>query len=482
MGGPMNTRTLSKNVHRSWLDYNGLRLDSRPYLGGALETHILLDKLHAPKQPLRTLTAGYNGGIYNGPIFVRNYVDDPAYGVPMLTSGSMLLADLSRISLLRKSDAESPRLSYLRVQEGMTLISCSGTIGRMTYSRPDMAGFWSSQDVLKVVADPDKVLPGYLYAYLSSRFGVPLVVSGTYGAIIQHIEPQHIADLPVPIPPPNLGEQVHLLMSNSAQFLARYQELMFEATKTLFKVTGVENPSRHEWYSNRSDLGFTVSSRGTDVLRAWNHSQRVQTLKQQITSGKWNRLGELVEPTWLRWRKMFERIDVDPEYGIEVITQKALFRLFPEGRWLSRDYLLNHSPKYIVPDKTILIAKQGTLGEDELYCRCEFITGNRMLEKAYSDHCMRVVAVEEKIWPGYLFTFLRSETGFRLLRSLSEGSKQQDLHYRTVPELPIPRCDTHIEEKIHNMVTAAYNYRNKAVDMEIEARQIVEKWIERGGY
>lgn len=41
-------------------------------------------------------------------------------------------------------------------------------------------------------------LPGYLYAFLSSRYGVPLVVSGTYGAIIQHGEPEHIAGLPVP--------------------------------------------------------------------------------------------------------------------------------------------------------------------------------------------------------------------------------------------------------------------------------------------
>ncbi len=75
------------------------------------------------------------------------------------------------------------------------MITCSGTIGRMTYVRPDMDGIWSSQDVLKVVPNPECIPPGYLYAFLSSRYGVPLVVSGTYGAIIQHIEPEHIADL-----------------------------------------------------------------------------------------------------------------------------------------------------------------------------------------------------------------------------------------------------------------------------------------------
>jgi type I restriction enzyme S subunit len=51
---------------------------------------------------------------------------------------------------------------------------------------------------MRVVPDAEKIPPGYLYAYLSSKFGVPLVVGGTYGAIIQHIEPEHIANLPVP--------------------------------------------------------------------------------------------------------------------------------------------------------------------------------------------------------------------------------------------------------------------------------------------
>ena len=74
----------------------------------------------------------------------------------------------------------------------------------MAYARPDMDGMACSEDVLRVVPDPDRILPGYLYAFLSSKFGVPLVVGGTYGAIIQHIEPHHIANLPVP----RLGEEI----------------------------------------------------------------------------------------------------------------------------------------------------------------------------------------------------------------------------------------------------------------------------------
>lgn len=59
----------------------------------------------------------------------------------------MLRADLSDVGLLRRKDAESPKLRYLRLTRGTTLISCSGSIGRTVYTRPDMEGMWGSQDV-----------------------------------------------------------------------------------------------------------------------------------------------------------------------------------------------------------------------------------------------------------------------------------------------------------------------------------------------
>jgi len=69
----------------------------------------------------------------------------------------MLQADMSTLPLLSKKDAHSNKLRYLEVKEGMTLITCSGSIGRMTYARKDMEGTWSNQDIMKVVADREKI-------------------------------------------------------------------------------------------------------------------------------------------------------------------------------------------------------------------------------------------------------------------------------------------------------------------------------------
>lgn len=171
-------------VRSSWLNEGGRRLDCNPYMSGALEARDALRALSVPKEPLHAVTAGFAGGIFNGPIFSRQWVTEPEFGVPFLSNSDMPNADLSTVPLLRKSYAESRALRHLALARGMTLITCSGTIGRMTYVRDDMAGMWSSQHIMKVAPDPAQIAPGYLYAFLSSKYGVPLVVSGTYGAII----------------------------------------------------------------------------------------------------------------------------------------------------------------------------------------------------------------------------------------------------------------------------------------------------------
>lgn len=469
-----------KEVPFSWIPRWGYRLDVEPFVGGAVEARVYLEKAPYRKEALHELTVGHDGGIYNGPMFRRNYVDSPEHGVPFLTGSSMLRADLSRVGLLRRKDAESTRLVFLKLRAGTTLISCSGTIGRTIYARSDMAEMWASQDILKVVPDETRVAPGFLFAFLSCKYGLPMVIGGTYGAVIQHIEPQHVANVPVPRLGSTREGDIHALMEGASARLSDYQRLIEEASLEICNERALPFSTSAQWNAAASqDIAFSVWASESEPLRALNHSRRAQLIKETIRSGPWCQLGDVIDLSWLRWRVMFKRMDCEPEHGIEVITQRPLFHLIPEGRWISRKYLLNLSPRFMVPEHTILIAKQGTLGENELYCQAEFVHGERAIARAYSDHCMRVVARNGAIHPGYLFAFLRSEPGFRLLRSLSEGSKQQDLHWRTVPLLPVPRfADRAREEAIGEKVIRAYQLRSDAVDRIIEAQRSCERAIE----
>ena len=168
-----------KAVPSSWIEKQARRLDCGPYMSGAMEARELLRQLSARKDHLQELTDGGISGIINAGRITRLWVDDDQHGFPFLSSTDILQADLSNISHIAKSVARQN--SQLLIKDRWTLITRSGTIGRMAYSRSDMNGMACTEDVLRVIPDEEKVKPGYIYAYLCTKFGVPLVISGTYG-------------------------------------------------------------------------------------------------------------------------------------------------------------------------------------------------------------------------------------------------------------------------------------------------------------
>src|ERR1035437_9052286 len=334
----MSRRFQCKVVPSVWIEHNGRRLDCGPYVSGAIEARELLS--HMSTTPLTELTADYKGGIYNGSPFVRNYVENPDHGVPFLTTSSLLQADLTNLSLLSKRDAQSRQLSFLKIKPGMTLITCSGSIGRMAYAREDMDGVWSNQDIMKVVPDPDLIKPGFLFAYLCSRFGVPLIVSGTYGAIIQHIEPQHIADLPVP----RLGaveDQAHELIQGAANLRVKAAELLKTAGQKVNEQFGF--PDRLALSHRVFSCSVASSKLVLKRLEATFHDAVAQESDRLIAGvpckDEFSTLGVSISETG-RLKQVF----VDKEYGAPFLTSGEIFRQHYEPiRFLSNRLLPDES-------------------------------------------------------------------------------------------------------------------------------------------
>jgi type I restriction enzyme S subunit len=442
-----------------------------------LEAKELLEKLKTEK--LHKLTDGYDGGIYNGPQFVRNYVDDPKYGVPFLTTSTMLQADFSHIPTISAKDAHSTKLSYLEIKEGMTLITCSGTIGGITYARKNMVGIWSNQDIMKVVPDTEKIKPGYLYAFLSSRFGIPLIVSGTYGAIIQHIEPEHIIDLPVP----RLGkieDKVHELVQQAADLRVEAAISINKATADFLVSAGLKNLTPLEWSRNSGQLGFSANIPKT-TLRAINYVPLNQNIQKLIMKNNFKSkpLYKTTVQGTLRSGLRFKRIDSDPAFGVELIGQREISNIDPKGRWIAKNKLPQDKLLF-VPSGTIMVNAQGGLDEGNSFARVQFIS-SRNTKYAYSQHFLRVIANEKIIPGGALFAYLRSDIAFRLFRGCAVGSMQQDFHPDLVANIPVPIISDEESKRIDKNVRNAYKKYDDAVDLEDQARSLVERAIESGG-
>jgi type I restriction enzyme S subunit len=124
-------------------------------------------------------------------------------------------------------------------------------------------------------------------------------------------------------------------------------------------------------------------------------------------------------------------------------------------------------------DESVLIASQGTLGENEVYCRAIFVTGS-WLDYVYTQHFLRVVAGDDSFPGAYLFALMRSEPIFRILRSMSVGSKQQDIHEVLRRQIPVPECTPADRERIAETVRAAYRARDEADELEDRAQELLK--------
>jgi len=461
-------------IRSSWMEGYGYRLDCSPYLGGALETKILLEKLPLRKDPLHTLTKGFDGGIYNGPQFVRNYVESAEHGVPFMTGSSMQLADLSNLPMLSRRDAHGTKLRHLELQPGMVLISCSGTIGKMAYARQDMKGIWSSQDVLKVVADPEKIPSGYLYAYLSSKFGVPLLVSGTYGAIIQHREPLHIAELSVARLDDALEQEIHALVEEAAELRTKASQLKREAVAAFVRLCRLPDLKVLNKYPT-PHLGSATSTQMTQRMdSSYFIAPCAEARAAFDAAGRWwqsKSLGAVAEvfiPT------IFKRLYADdPAQGYPYITGADVFCIKPT----SSQYLMRG-----VARENRLLLENGMIVLHEAGQRYGLIGRGVMVGRtlegfACTNNMVRLVPHDEAE-AGYIFAALSSEHGICLLKREAAGSSIPHLDAGRIASVEIPWPDKPIRAQVAELAHRARECWDRADELEEEADSKLVRAIE----
>jgi type I restriction enzyme, S subunit len=353
----------------------------------------------------------------------------------------------------------------LEVRPGMTLISCSGTIGRMVYARPDMAGMWSSQDIMKVCPDPARIPPGYLYAFLSCRFGLPMVTAGTYGAIIQHIEPEHIADVPIPRLGADLESAIHSEIQASAemrstalvglsQIAARFDQLASEEVRRL----------------PRPRVAYLSSRKVQRRLDAQFHDPRAIAVRSKFATMPHRTLKECCASIYLPG--IFKRVHVeDPNYGVPYFTGASLFWLEPTPKaLLSRK--TNRFDEVVLKTGCILVQAFGQGGG--LTGRSVWV-GESLSGKTTTHMLVRLQAPDEKL-AAYLYGFLQSEAAYAQLLPLSYGGSIPHFDEREIESVVVPILDAEID-KIAKKVIDCVNMRERALEHERGARQLIEEII-----
>lgn len=457
-------------VKRSWLAEQGLRLDSSPYLSGSFEAKQVLKELTVHKDALASLTTGHNGGIFHAGRVSRRWVYTRKHGVPFFSSTDIMEADSSFLPLIARSSVEeNPNLI---IDRDWTLVTRSGTVGRITYSRRDMVGLACSEHVMRVQPDPSRIPPGYLNTFLRSRFGVPMITSQAYGAIIQHIEPHHIADLPVPRFEAELEQRIHGLVQKAADLRADFQHGVVAATEDLFTTAGLPQLLNLNWHEQDRDLRCDVFDVGAQSLRAINYGNRAREILSSLSNIPSRTLGQICENGQLSRGNRFNRVESEEGYGVPFVGQRQAFWLRPEIRWIRKP----ENGDLRADNETVMITSRGLPSENGLFGRATFITGP-WVNLGYTEDFLRVRSGDPQYPGAFLFAFLRSEVAFRLFRSMMSGTGPQAIHPYLRAQIPIPTLTAEARIRIAETVREAYRKRDEADLKEDQALALLESAV-----
>jgi len=450
-------------VRSGWLEEGGRRLDCNPYMSGALEARDALRRLSVPKQTLGRVTSG----IFHAGREGRLWVHDLHHGVPFLGSSDILNADFGHLPLLSKKQIQ--RNPLFTLGEHWTLITRSGTIGRMAYVRPDMAGMACSEHVLRVVPDISKIPPGYLYAFLSSRFGVLLVVSGTYGAIIQHIEPEHIVELPVPRFGNQLESEISSLIALGAVHRSEASAKRREAVSLLEQTIGWTTPGSRPLVN--SILASDVARR----MDAFHHSSGVRAGMAALSCTPSECLGNLVQNVYEPNRGSRLKV-TDPAYGVPFLSSSSVFDLNPTGEYLISRSRTPHIETLLLSDCDVLLPRSGQIGG--IIGRAVLPLG-RNVGHAGSEHLVRV-RCRSASDAAYLWAVLASEPGYWAVIGTAFGSSIPSLDAGLISELRVPWLRSTIRAEIASLVIEALRAQDKGTALELAAVALVEQKISEG--
>lgn len=441
----------------NWLKDSDLRLDASFHLSeGVLATHIL--KTSKVKcESLKNLTTD----VFMGPRFKRYYVSNPDNGVPFMGGSDMQKSSLSGLKLISKKMTKEIQQLYLK--KGWILVTRSGTIGQSVFTNEDFEGKTATEDVIRIIADSNKIKAGYLYAYLSSNFGYALLTQSTYGAVIQHIEPHHLNNLPVPLLPDEKQQKIHDLIIDASTYRAEANRLL-EDTICLFEDNLPEFNYEKRYITKINNL-----KNNSFRLNATSLTQYITELYSKLSQNNYSlkSISELSETVFTP--NIFKRLRVDnPIYGIpflsgsDLLTQRPVFKNFLSKKMLNID-------DYILRKGWIAIQDSGTIGYVTLIT--DYLDG-----VAATNNLIRIIPKNRENNNYYIYGFLKTKIGQALLKSFEYGSVQKHIDNNQLSNLKIPIIDSIFKVVSDNIETMLVN-QSKACNNESKAIELIENEI-----
>lgn len=406
---------------------------------------------------------------YHAPRFKRKYVPETAPGaVGFLGSAEMLQVKPKAEKFITGESAEKLNLF---AEKETVLMSCSGTIGRVSYASESIRPFALSQHIIRIVC---KEYSGYIYACLSNQFMQQQIRALTYGAVIQEIEPEHLARVIIPEAPREVKEKIHHLIVDSYKLRDSSNFFIDEATQLLAEELSLP-PVLNFQGSNVSQTVNAFCVKLSELRGRVDASYHIPVADDIINHLKAHAseltvIGDQRISEDIILAGVFKRTYVEEEYGYPFLGGREITQLNPKTeKYLSR---VIHKKRYEkelkVTENMILVTDRGTIGITALVPK-------HWNGYAVSQNVLKLIPADDDI-AGYLFIFLNSEWGMELVRRHTYGSVIDMIDSKSLASVEIPLLkNKEIQMRINSLALSANRKRYEAYQMEKEALRILDE-------
>jgi len=441
----------------------GYRIDPDIYLSAGVQMRKELTSL-----PYELSNVGENAeSVFLGNIFSRIFVNKPSHGVPYLAASDTVLSNIETGRYIAKSQAK--QLSYLMLKKNWILITCSGTLGNVTYTNKSFEGHIATHDLIRIVPKEEKVNKGTLYAFLSSKYGYNQITQSQFGGVVKHINKEQTCNIIVPVFPNQFQKEVDGLIQEAAQLRERATDAIDEAKNllTMFIDSKFERQfgARTNTVSSKK-LYQSLNLRFDPPVFINDGVKLLESLPCEKQT-----LGDCDIEMW--YPGIFKRAYVANGYPYIKGSDMFLVNPFRSCTQLSK----TRTPQL----------EQLWLKEGMMLISCAGVCGQvKMITKEYEDKkaigspdIIRLVSSDELFTTEYIFAYLQLPVVFDFMQSLKYGSVIERFDIDNVKTIPIvkptPKLSKQITDIIHRYMDCTY----RAFKAEEKAVTMVEEEIEK---
>ena len=407
--------------------------------------------------------------------FKRVYIEERDGGIPLLLPSqitNIYPKGGKFISPKTDIDIESTRVKY-----GQVLLTRSGTVGVVSYVSRTLETQVLSDDVIRIEINE---YPGYVYTFLKSKIGRLLVNINNYGAVVEHIEPEHLNHIPIPDPPSLLKQTIHNLIEESFELRDDSNDLMDEAQTLLQGALNLPPIKKLQAQVKQIDqkadmLNFSVpASELNNRLDGSYHVPIVRNIERHLekTAKEIVKVGDTRISQSVILPGRFKRIYVEESRGVVFFGGKQIYELDPNNK---KHLSLSHHRGRIknqltLREKMTIITRSGTIGRVT-------IVPKHWEDWIANEHIIRVVPANDEI-AGYLYAWLSSDYAYPFITRYTYGAVVDEIDDKHVSAIAIPLLgDEKIQQMTNDKVLEANKKRTEAYELEQEALTVLNEQV-----